>query len=256
MGLRRTVVAGLSVGLIASLAPAGEAFAEPPEFGRCVAVAKGTGKYATSKCGSQTAGGSFEWLQGSGVKNKFTLNTVAGKRILLETVGFTKFTCSAGKAEGEYTGAKTVRLATRFEGCMTSGGVATSPGEPSGVVVLKPLDGSLGIVKKGETAARNKVALDFSPEEAGGPVSQFSVGGIPIQVKGRVITHELVINAMKTSAPVKFVELKGKQKPESFEGMPRDVLETTINGGAPEQSGLGWETTQTNEEAIETNTVF
>lgn len=256
MGLRNTLAGGFVAALVASLALAGPAFAEAPEFGRCVAVAKGMGKYSTSKCTAQAAGGNFEWLQGAGAKNKFTLTTPAGKTItLIETVTGTKVICTAGKAEGEYSGPQTVKLATRLEGCKTSGGEVESAGQPMGVV-LEPLKGVLGIVKKGTTAVQDKVALDFSPEATGGPVGQMACNGIPIELKGSVISHELTVNAKKLASVVKFLETKGRQKPESFEGVPKDVLEMDSNGGPFAQSGLNWETTQTNEEAIEINTVF
>ncbi len=259
MGHRRSFAAAAAAAVLASCALAGQASAAAPEFGRCVKVAKGMGNYTTFNCTTQGTGSTadFEWLPGAGTHNKFTLSTVAGKFVLIdETHKGTKITCSTGTAEGEYSGTDSVKLLARFEGCKTSGGQVNSPGEPAGVVVFKPWTGVLGVVKKGETAVKNKVALDFSPEEAGGPAYPMESGGLRIEVTGSVISHELSANAMRLSSAFKFLQTKGKQKPEAFEGLPRDVLETSINGGPGEQSGLGWETTQTNEEKIEVNTVF
>jgi hypothetical protein len=48
---------------------------------------------------------------------------------------------------------------------------------------------------------------------------------------------------------------KGKQKPEAFVGEPKDILEESLNGGAFEQAGLTLTTIQTDEEAVEVNSV-
>jgi len=256
MRFRTTIATCVTGALVASGALAGQAFAEAPEFGRCVAVPKGTGNYSTSKCTSHSAGGTFEWLPGAGAKNKFTVTNDAGKSItLLETVKGTKLICTALTAEGEYTGPTSVELKTRLNGCKTSGGQCNSAGAYHEEIVLEPLQGVLGVVKKGTTAATNKVGLDFSPTTAGGPVVQFECIGLLLEMTGSVISRELKTNAMLLSPPLKFAETKGKQKPESFEGLPRDVLETSEEHGTPLQSGFGLEAVQTNEEKIEINTV-
>ena len=54
---------------------------------------------------------------------------------------------------------------------------------------------------------------------------------------------------------VRSVQSKGKQTIEKFEEGPREVLESTLNGGQFEQIGLALTTIQTNEEVIEANSV-
>jgi hypothetical protein len=248
----RSLLAALALGAVF----AAQASAAAPEFGRCVKVAKGTGKFSSSHCTVEAAGGSYEWMQGAGATKKLTLVLKAGTTITVETVRGTKITCTGGTGTGEYTGPKTVSLAVRWEGCKTSGGEVESQGQPNGVVVLKPLIGVLGVIKKGTTPVFNKIGLDLSPEEAGGPVGQMHCNGLPIELKGSIISAPLAVNAMKTTSAMKFLEKKGKQSAESFEGLPKDVLEANTNGGPFEQTVLFWETAQTNEEAIEINTVF
>jgi hypothetical protein len=62
---------------------------------------------------------------------------------------------------------------------------------------------------------------------------------------------------MATTIPLRFTAKKGKQDPEGFEGAPKDVLETSIAGEPPQQSGLTVkQSTQTSEGPIEVNAVL
>ncbi len=258
MGHRRSfaAAAAAAAAVLAGCALAGQASAAAPEFGRCVRVATGTGSYTTGKCTTQGAG-SFEWLPGAGAMNKFTLKPVTGTIVMLdETRKGVKLTCTSLTADGEYTGPTSVALSTRLNGCKTSGGACNSARADEEEIALEPLQGVLGVVKKGTTAGTNKVALDLSPATAGGPVVLIECSALVFEVTGSVISHELKTNAMLLSPPLNFTEIKGKQKPEAFEGLPRDVLETSMNQNAPEQSGLALQAIQTNEEKIEVNTVF
>jgi len=60
---------------------------------------------------------------------------------------------------------------------------------------------------------------------------------------------------MVLTGTVKYSASIGKQKPEKFEGQPKDVLETSFGEAAFEQTGLKLTTIETNEEKIEINTV-
>ena len=55
---------------------------------------------------------------------------------------------------------------------------------------------------------------------------------------------------------VAFGQSAGVQRPQSFLGGPADVLETSIDGGADEQTGLALKVQQKNEEAMEVNTII
>jgi hypothetical protein len=255
--MKRLGISGLAViaGLAALSVAATTASAEAPEFGRCVKVAKGTGKYKSSNCTIELTGGSYEWMPGPGPNSRFTLALKEGIP-LVESVGRTKITCHDVKGAGEYTGTKAVgQILITLTGCETSGGVVTGTGQPKGYVALKPLAGVLGVVKKGETRAKDMIGLDLFPEESGGSVFEATCGGIPIVVRGSVIFLPTK-NKMLATAPIKFAEAKGKQKPEGFEGEPKDVLEENTNGGPFEQAGLAMFATQTDEEPIEINSVF
>jgi hypothetical protein len=255
--MSRSRVAGLAflVVFVTSAFAAATASAEAPEFGRCVKVAKGTGAFKSANCTSALTGGSFEWMPGPGASNGFSTASKAGSILTLtETVGGTKIICHSQSGTGEYTSANgTAHVALKFTGCESSGGKAESAGQPEGVVLSKPLNGSLGIIKKGATAKQNKVGLDLVAEE-GGALIEFQVAGLAFVVKGSVIVP-VTANKMQLTSTLKFAQAKGKQKPEQFEGEAKDVLEQSINGGIFEQAGLGFESTQTNEEPIEVNPV-
>jgi hypothetical protein len=63
-------------------------------------------------------------------------------------------------------------------------------------------------------------------------------------------------NKMMLTQVLKFTAAKGKQKPEKFGEGERDVLEASFDKGAYEQASLTVKVTDSNEEAIEINTVF
>jgi hypothetical protein len=253
----RLVGLGLVIVVLAmSGVAAASASAEPPEFGRCVKVAKGTGSFKSANCTASLASGNYEWLPGPGVSNKFTTMSKAGTFVVLsETVGGSKLICGAQTSTGEYTSTKGVsNVLWRFTGCESSGGKANTPGQPEGVVVSRPLDGTLGIIKSGETPKQNKLGLDLFPQEPGGRVFEIVINGIFIVVRGSVIVP-VTATKMQLTSTLKFAQAKGKQKPERFEGEPTDVLEMNVNGGSFEQDGLAFEAIQTNEKPIEANPV-
>ena len=252
----RGIRVGLSLGIAVLICgtAAATASAEPPEFGRCVKGAKGAGWFRSANCTAALAGGSYEWLPGPGASNQFTTRSKAGTFVVLsETVGGSRLTCAGQTSTGEYSGAEGVsNVLWRFTGCESSGGRARSPGQPEGVVVSKPLEGSLGVIKSGTTAKQNKLGLDLLPQEPGAAVMEFAVAGLAFVVKGSVIVP-VTANKMQSTSTVKFAQAKGKQKPEQFEGVPKDVLEMSENGQPFEQDGLALEVDQTNEEAMEAN---
>jgi hypothetical protein len=96
--------------------------------------------------------------------------------------------------------------------------------------------------------------MDLFPVGKTGPFMQFSCGPTAVTVRGSVL-NPVKSNKMLLSATLKYAASSGKQKPEKFEGLPKDVLETEFGEAAAEQSGLKLTTKQTNEEKIEINSV-
>ena len=233
--------------------------AEAPELGRCVKLAKGVkGKYATAACTSAATAEkfAFEWEPGPGPKAKFTTSVKALTVATLETVARKQVVCTGQASTGEYTGSKTVgNVIITFTGCAMGASKCASSGAEEGEVVTKALEGVLGIEKTStEGPVKNKIALDLFPVGKTGPLMEFSCGLTPVSVQGSVL-DPVKSNKMASLATLKYTESAGKQKPERFEGAPKDVLETAFGEAAVEQSGLKLTTIETDEEKIEINTV-
>jgi hypothetical protein len=233
--------------------------AEPPEYGRCTKLAKGVkGKYATASCTSPATAEkfAFEWEPGPGPKAKFTTTIKALTVATLETVTKKRVVCTGETSTGEYTGRKTVgSVIITFTGCEMGSSKCTSAGAEEGEVATKTLEGVLGIEKAStEGPVKDKIALDLFPVGESGPLTEFDCGLTPVVVQGSVL-NPVKSNKMLLTATLKSVASGGKQKPEKFEGMPKDVLEVSFGEAAFEQSALKLTTIQANEEKIEINTV-
>jgi len=234
------------------LAPAELVRNPPPEFGRCVKVAKNTGKYHTTSCAGGLAEGSYEWFRGV-IKKGFTTSAGTTK---LETVSKSKITCAAESGSGEYSGAKTVTGVTvTFTGCEGPGATkCATAGANEGELLTKPLEGQLGIISEEVKEGKEirKIGLELFPAGHAGSYVEFSCGGSPQVLRGSVIAP-VSIDKMSLTSTLTYKGAKGKQAPEQFEGEPKDVLESSVAGGAFEQSGLTLTATQTSEEPIEIN---
>ncbi len=241
--------------------------ATPPEYGRCVKVPSekvGTktvyhGGFTAATClvKSETHTGQYEWQPGV-LKAHFTTKIKELTTVTLQTVKGSKVTCTGETSTGEYTSLKTVggvvltltgcKLASSEAKCASAGG---APGE----IVTKQLEGVLGIDTLGETAAKNKIGLDLFPDGKTGPLMEFGCASTTVSVRGSVIVP-VTANKMLLAVTVKASGKTGKQIPEHFVGEPKDILEASFNGGGFKQTGLTLTTTQTNEEAVEVNSVF
>ena len=239
----------------------------PPEFGRCEKLAgekRGTkvvyeGGFTSATCvlASETHTGKYEWKPGV-LSRRFTTAIKGTTKVVLETVRGTRITCTGEVGVGEFLGLTQVRhVVFAFTGCeMPSAKVAcASSGAAAGEVVTQPLEGSLGVIALGATAATNKIGLAFRPAGTSGTVMSFACAGSALVIKGAVVAPGAA-DKMLTANAWKAVESKGKQKPESFLGQPPAVLEASLNGGTPEQVGLSLTAVQASEEPVEINTVY
>jgi hypothetical protein len=267
------LVAVFAIGAVS--ATGASAFGEPPEVGRCIKKAGGDWKDGGCKTPAKAGEEKFEWYPGFKankhgeekliVKNKFTSKSKPETSIQLETTGAgnpgkvkSVVKCKGQTSNGEVTGPKT-NVATNvvFTGCESSGLKCKSSkgGEVEGEIKVNNLSGNIALEKKGETQAKDKVANRFVPT-GGGHFVDFACGGIAVEVRGAVLNN-VVANAMKLTATVKFVAKGGKQKPEKFLGGEKEVLESKFSNvpGEFEQSGQTLTTIQTNEEKLEINTL-
>lgn len=175
---------------------------------------------------------------------------------VLETVTGLRIECGGAGSVGEYSGTKTVaNVVTTFTECEFAEVYACqSPGAKAGEIVSASLKGVLGVIKTEGLPTNNKIGLDLSAT-SGEVISEIECGPfIKVVVTGSVI-HQLQVNKMLLEENEKFIQKKGSQKPERFEGEPVDVLESSLGGGTPVQAGLGLLTRLTNDEKIEVSSV-
>jgi hypothetical protein len=262
--MRGIRIAGVCLIVVfATGAIAASASAEAPSFGRCLKTKEGGGtKYTSAKCTVVAAGEkeNFEWFPAFGEskpleKAGFTTAIKPATIALLETKSGTKITCTGETGGGAYTGDKTVGgIVLQFTGCESGGCKANSAGKGAGQITWNELDGSLGIWKTGETAAKDKLGISLKPT-TGEELVEFACAGLAVKVKGSMILP-VPGNAMKLSSTVKFNSSKGKQKPEKFVGGPTEVLECKFGPAPYEQCALTLSTNWANEEKVEASTVL
>jgi len=226
-----------------------------PEFGRCVKVAAGAGAYANRGCTTAGGEGNYEWLPGPGPKSKFTTKIKTGESFIFESVGGTAIQCAKEKGTGEYSGPKTMAaVVLRFTGCASGKSKCSTTGSKEGEIVTNALQGELGVVKvSAEGPLQNEIGFDLKAVGAAAIV-EFACGGVTRIWSGSVIVA-VSTNSMLSKTTLKYAATAGKQKPEQFEGQPKDIIESSLGGGAFEQSSWTITTVQTNEEKMEVNSV-
>ncbi len=244
--MKRIGLAGsfLVTALLISAVTAMSASAAPPEFGRCVKVAHGTGEYNSSNCIAPEGARNFDWVPGPGPEPKFTAG-FEGEPVINSTgASKTTITCSFGEAEGEYTGAKTEKITKLvLHDCETPEVVGGNEfarwcqnvGNFRGEVNAQELSGELGYIKA--TAAVGMDLKGLSGEnmgmfECGGAseLTEHGMGtGVFRELTGSVIGRVRKANIMTTEGLVKFtVNKAGAQVPQNFEGKPKDTLTTLV----------------------------
>ncbi len=229
--------------------------ASPPEFGRCVAVGNGNGKYSSSGCTTRGGKDGYEWDTGVATPH-FKTKLASGSITLESAVKVSKVTCTGESSGGEYTGVRTVgSMTVTLTGCAHGSEECASTGAAAGEIITRALEGELGVEKTGATNAKNKIGLDLYPAGKSGPVMEFACGSTTVTVQGSVIVP-IKPNKMSSTQALKFKAAKGKQKPESFVAGPKDILEESFNSPPFEQTGLTMDITQTNGEPVEVSSVL
>jgi hypothetical protein len=163
--------------------------------------------------------------------------------------------CNTEESGGEFNSPKTVTgIVVRFTGCHSLGFICSTEGSSKGEIVTNPLEGKIGF----ESKAKKTVGLDLFPTAAdkGLYVTFFCPPTLHISVGGSVLVPVTPVDKMLTKLTLKYHAAKGKQNPEKLEGEEKDVLLTTINTKAPEQSGITITSTMTGEEEAEVNAVI
>jgi hypothetical protein len=159
--------------------------------------------------------------KGEGAKGvKFEAES--GKGTLEGTV---KITCSADKAKGEITGAKTVgKVEVTYTGCESSKKECKSSGAKEGEIKTTALKGELGEVEKSE--AESEVGEDLSPESGTTftTVESCTPLGIKATVTGSVIGEVKPIEKLAKEGELVYKQSSKKQKIKKFKGGSEDTL--------------------------------
>ncbi len=275
----RLLVRCLAVVAAISATAAASASASPPEFGRCIKLAREKtgmhmhgmgyhGRYSNAMCtvASPEPNGRYEWLPGV-EKKHFTTTSKPGQKIVLEsTIGGT-VVCTGETSVGEYASPKLeLGIVVTFTGCEVNGAPVTSsqakegPSETSpGEVVIRANECELGVVATGETPAQNKLGLSCGEEGefawlkwSGGYVAEIDLRGWWFYA----IKANMHMGMGAMPVVLKSTESMGTQTYVKFVEGPFEGLESSPNGGSIwYAAGLQLTAIQTNEEAVEANSV-
>ena len=178
-----------------------------------------------------------EFLPTKGVELKGTAKGTA----TLETKGGTKVTCTGGSSGGEISGEKTAsKIKIIFTGCESGGFKCLTPKAKAGELVTVELTGTLGTIN----LAKKEAGILFKPTVGTKFIEFECFGGIiKVQVTGSVICPITPVGVKSATFTLICKQTKGVQAIKEFEGgkVGKELLETSINNGAFEESGEGAE---------------
>ncbi len=221
-----------------------------PELGRCLKLSgKRTGRYKSAACTKPSTGednGRYEWQPWPGLENGFAAK---GGVVNLETTSRQSVKCSENTLTGAYTGPRRASASFVFTGCETANnpGVACqSAGAGAGEIRTAALGARLGVIKSGP---KPSIGWDLSPASEANLMS-FDCGERQITVVGSVISPVSAVDKMSASFALKFKAVRGRQRPEGFEGALQDTL-TLLVEGHQEQAGLTVSDSLAGEEPLE-----
>lgn len=241
--------------LALSAMAAASASATAPEYGRCKKSTPKAGGYTSAKCiatDTEDNDGTYEWVPGAG-KAKFTSSGGIG---VLTTVGGAGVECKTESSAGEFVpgnNKEEAGIIVKFNGCKSLEAPCTTPGAAAGELLTNELEGIVGWQSK----ALKKTDLELVPAKSvtSGLFIEFSCSGLVVKVRGHVLVP-IKNDTMKTTEILKFVAVKGKQKPEIWEeSSEKAILEASFKGGPFEQAGQNITSTVTGEEPLELNAV-
>jgi hypothetical protein len=233
MGL--CLVAVFAFSLVGIVSVAGAAVSdEGPERGLCKAAAKGAGVYLDSHCEEAGEKGGvkkeFVWVPQGAVTHAFTSTTGPAtlKSFTPEGAELPAVECKKSKGKGK-TGTTESTSVVTFEECTSAGEKCTGGAKAKpGQIITFTLHGTLGLIN--DAGEADVVGEDLVGEGPGGLSSEFKCGANEIKTRGSVIGTLTPVETKATTFKLAFAATGAKQEPESFEGGPKDTLETEING--------------------------
>jgi hypothetical protein len=241
---------------------AGSAFAEAPEYGRCVKLAKNLekkyeGKYVNKGCTTKATPAE----EAEGTKNKYewhpgavkTHQTSKGGKAILQEVGKYAVACESETSTGDYFGTKYAdKLFVTFKGCKVPPFICTSPGHPAGELETKELEGEAVWLNK----AKHEAGIKLIPAKGEEKFIAFSCGSLTVEVRGAILVP-IKGDKMGTTFKLKYKQKNGFQEVKFFEegeSLVEGVLEANFEGKGWAKAGQSITATVFNEEALELNT--
>lgn len=167
-------------------------------------------------------------------KTKFT--GVNSGNTILETVGGNKVECKKLSATGEIKGTEEGVQKIKFKECTSTFGVGCEGGETGhGTNEIWTNADSHTRQNVGRTAGFLLVTLEIE--------LPFTCFGIPIVARASFLTSTIALNSAKKTFAFAAKQTKGKQENQKEELENKETktvhLETSVNGGAFEESGQG-----------------
>lgn len=204
---------------------------------------------AMAVVGAASASAAAQYLQGGSPLNHSVAFTGTSGAGTLQTVGGTKVTCTADDASGKLLNSTEDEAEVTFLGCKGPlGASCTSSGQATGVILTKTLKSELVNLVGGG------VGVLLTPKEAGGLFAEFSCLGVGVKVKGSVVGVVTPVGVEQKTGTLTFKQSGGKQSPSQYElngSLKSSKLETSVSGGAFEESGEETTESLTFAEAVE-----
>jgi hypothetical protein len=257
------LLAACTLGAVAASA----AWAEAPEYGKCVAAGKekvewtegtttrskdvSTGAFTTNKCTVKDTTdkyrlkgpnpgpeGKYEWVPGAG---EAAFESSGGEGILQEVEGG-KAECKEEHSGGHFVignNKEEAGIVVHFTGCKSLGTPCTTPGANTGEVVTKEMVGVLGWENK--AAKKTDLLLRAA---GGGQITELICTGLVIKVRGSVLVP-IKNDKMVSSETLKYEASKGVQKPSAWEQGPAFLEAAFSNFKGGEYSPAGQSITAT-----------
>ncbi len=226
------------------------AYESPPEYGRCVKVTSGSGRYGNASCTALGGKDRYEWSAGASEPAL----TLAGATARLETVGGTEMTCKSASGSGVYASTSSLAgISLALTGCESDGSTCSSAGAAVGEARSQTLAGEL----QWQDRSAGAVVLDLFPAE-GTEVLTVECAGERLEVGGSVLVP-VKTDKMTAVEKLRYEASGGRQLASEYETAAgsnvEDVLEASLAGGPFEAAGLTLTLTLHSAQAIEANAI-
>jgi hypothetical protein len=225
------VAACLACG-VTSFVGVASASAALPAFFECDSVGTGKGKFAKG-CKTEKPGGGFEVVEGVGNGKPFQSKGGSVTYNIPATKG--EYTCTQIKTHGTVTGPKLEQKITmELRGCSTLGKKCKSEGKIAGTIETFALKATIGYINKGNL----EVGVDLN-SETGTEIARFECEGLSFIWTGSLIGELTPVNTFTKHTQTRYeITGEGFQAVQKLEGGEKDVLESTVNGSGPFDSGI------------------